>query len=362
MKPLSIGELFAGIGGLGLGLTWGLGGAHTRWQVEYEEHARLILAQHWPDAERHKDVRDVGRTNLAPVDLICGGFPCQPHSVAGKRQASADERDLWAEFARIIGEVRPRWVVAENVPGLLSSRDPAFSRDHAGGFFGRVLRDLAQMGFDAEWACFPAASVGAHHRRDRVFLIAWNMAHADSNQPERNGERRDVVGTPRAREENGEKWERNGNTAQHRGTDVADPSGAGREEQHTPAQPGWAGQRTGGSDSGDVAHAEQREGQHGYVADVQRGRAQQAEQARLGGCIPDWAGGDWEQPSPLERGFRDVAHGPSLRVAELTRLGNGVVPQQAAVIGRAIRDAEAHWQEFGVMPERIIRPEHWRAA
>lgn len=313
MRPLSIGELFAGIGGLGLGLTWGLGGAHTRWQVEYEEHARLILAQHWPDAERHKDVRDVGVANLIPVDLIAGGFPCQPHSVAGKRQASADERDLWAEFARIIGEVRPRWVVAENVPGLLSSRDPAFSRDHAGGFFGRVLRDLAEMGFDAEWACFPASSVGAHHRRDRVFLVAWNMAHANGGG----------CRTPQS-----DLW-RGQRHATGPGENVAHASRAGREEQHTPAQPGRAVQRTGRS------HA----------------------------SLPTWAGGDWEQPSPTTvSSVRGVADGRPLRVDRLTRLGNGVVPQQAAVIGRAIRDAEAHYREFGMMPERIIRPEHWRVA
>ena len=350
---MRLGEVFAGIGGLGLGLSWGLGHTETLWQVEYEEHARLILAQHWPEAERHKDVRDVGSRNLAPVDLICGGFPCQPHSLAGKRQASADERDLWGEFARIIGELGPRWVVAENVPGLLSSRDPAFSRNHPGGFFGRVLRDLAEMGFDAEWACFPAAAVGAHHLRNRVFLIAYPQrfrggslgAHeTQKGQPEAFGCRSAGV--------------------------VAHPLRPGRQEQHAAALTAGARHDTGGADASDVAYAEHS------------GRAPQSEQsARQAGAgeadstrscgrgvrsgIPTWAGGDWEQPHPLTAsslgGVRDVAHGPSLRVAELTRLGNGVVPQQAAVIGRAVKDAQAHWERWGVMPERLIRPEHFQA-
>ena len=99
-----------------------------------------------------------------------GGFPCQPHSVAGKRKASADERDLWPEFRRVICEIKPRWVVAENVPGLLSSDD--------GRFFRNVLRDFAEMGFDVGWATISAASVGAIHRRERMAIVA----HANSSR------------------------------------------------------------------------------------------------------------------------------------------------------------------------------------
>ena len=120
-------HLFAGIGGIPLGLRW------------------------------------AGVPN--DFSIITGGFPCQPHSLAGKRQASADERDLWGEFARLVGELKPQWVLAENVPGLLSSE--------GGRFFGRVLRNLAACGYDAEWDCIPAASVSAPHRRDRVFVVAY---------------------------------------------------------------------------------------------------------------------------------------------------------------------------------------------
>lgn len=162
---LTFGSLFAGIGGMDLGLE--RAGMTCAWQVEIDDYASKVLAKHWPNVARFRDVRDCGAHNLMPVDLVAGGFPCQPHALTGKRLASADERDLWGEFARIISELKPRWVLAENVPGLLSSED--------GRFFGRVLRDLAASGYDAEWDCIPAAAVGAPHIRDRVFLLAYSQ-------------------------------------------------------------------------------------------------------------------------------------------------------------------------------------------
>lgn len=162
-RPLTFGSLFAGIGGIDLGLE--RAGMRCLWQVEKDDYASKVLAKHWPHVARFRDVRDCGVGNLDTVDLIAGGFPCQPHSLAGKRQGSADDRDLWGEFARIIRELKPWWVLAENVPGLLSSEN--------GRFFGGVLRDLAALGYDAEWYCIPAAAVGAPHRRDRVFIVAY---------------------------------------------------------------------------------------------------------------------------------------------------------------------------------------------
>ena len=142
----------------------------TVWQVERDPYACRVLAKHWPEVPRYDDVRTFRPAAAAPVDLVCGGFPCQPHSIAGKRLASADDRDLWGEFARIVGEARPRWVVAENVPGLLSSE--------GGRYFGRILADLAALGFDAEWFCLSAQACGAPHRRERLFIVA----HADSER------------------------------------------------------------------------------------------------------------------------------------------------------------------------------------
>ena len=157
---MKVGSLFSGIGGLELGLE--RAGMKVVWQVERDEFCRRVLAKHWPDVQRFEDVHDVGAHNLEPVDLICGGFPCQPVSVAGKRKAQDDERWLWPEFARIIRELRPRYALMENVPGLLVRG------------IGDVLGDLAEIGYNAEWECLSAGAFGAPHRRERVFLVAYD--------------------------------------------------------------------------------------------------------------------------------------------------------------------------------------------
>ena len=165
---MTIGSLFIGIGGLELGLERaGLG--PVRWQVEQDPFCRRVLAHHWPKAERFEDVREVGE-NLVPVDLICGGFPCQDISIAGKGEGLDGERSgLWREYARIVRLARPRFVVVENVSALL------------GRGLGDVLGDLASCGYDAIWDCIPASSVGAPHQRDRLFVVAW-MADASGGR------------------------------------------------------------------------------------------------------------------------------------------------------------------------------------
>lgn len=162
-RGLKIGSLFSGIGGLELGLERGIGnGAHTVWQVEQSEYCRAVLAKHWPDATRYDDVRTVGRSNLASVDVVCGGFPCQDVSHAGKREGIGGARSgLWSEYARIVRELRPHYVVVENVTGLLDRG------------FGVVLGDLAALGYDAEWSVLSACAVGAPHTRERVFVVAY---------------------------------------------------------------------------------------------------------------------------------------------------------------------------------------------
>ena len=166
-------SLFSGIGGVDLAAEWA--GFETVGQCEFADYPTKVLEKHWPDVPRWRDVRDVTTESIrergvGEITLLSGGFPCQPHSVAGKRLASADDRDLWGEFARVIREVGPRWVLAENVPGLLTSE--------SGRFFGRVLGDLAEMGFDVGWGVFSARSVGALHERERVFIVA----HSDGER------------------------------------------------------------------------------------------------------------------------------------------------------------------------------------
>jgi DNA (cytosine-5)-methyltransferase 1 len=155
---LTVGSLFSGIGGWDLGLE--RAGMRVLWQCEADSWCRGILARHWPGARCYDDVRAVDR-DAPRVDVLCGGFPCQPVSVAGRGLAQADERWLWPEYARLVGELRPRYVLVENVPGLL------------GRGLGDVLGDLAALGYDAEWDCIPAAAVGAPHLRDRVWIVAY---------------------------------------------------------------------------------------------------------------------------------------------------------------------------------------------
>lgn len=159
---MRIGSLFSGIGGLELGLEWaGLG--RTVWQVECDPYCRAVLAKHWPDAKQFEDVRAVGATTLASVDLICGGFPCQDVSGAGKGAGLAGKRSgLWREFARVVSELRPGWVVVENVTS------------GAERWLDAVMCDLEQRSY----ACLPiplsASNVGAPHRRSRIFIVAAN--------------------------------------------------------------------------------------------------------------------------------------------------------------------------------------------
>lgn len=161
----TFGSLFAGIGGIDLGLE--RAGMTCRWQVEIDDYATKVLEKHWPDVTRFRDVRDCGRHNLESVDLIAGGFPCQDVSIAGKRKGLKGERTtLWTEFYRIICEIGPDWALVENVPGLLSSDN--------GRFLGKILRDLAKGGFNAEWGIVPACAFGAPHSRERLFLIAYS--------------------------------------------------------------------------------------------------------------------------------------------------------------------------------------------
>jgi DNA (cytosine-5)-methyltransferase 1 len=182
---LTVGSLFSGIGGLELGLE--RAGMRVRWQVEIDEYANRVLARHWPDVARYRDVREVGAHNLEPVDLICGGFPCQDISNAGNRVGIEGERSgLWAEYARIVGELRPRYVLVENVAALLDRG------------MGRVLGDLAALGFDAEWDCLPAAAFGAHHIRDRAFIVAYPASDLWGASRDARPETPDRSGTPLA--------------------------------------------------------------------------------------------------------------------------------------------------------------------
>ena len=181
---LRTGSLFSGYGGLDLAVN-AFYGAETAWHVEYEAAPSKILAHHWPDIPNHGDVTRIDWAAVEPVDILTGGFPCQDVSAAGRRAGLADgtRSGLWSHMAEAINQLRPRFVVIENVRGLLSaSADrPMESDQNALGdrysgpvlrALGAVLGDLSDLGYDAQWTTLAASDVGACHRRQRVFILA----------------------------------------------------------------------------------------------------------------------------------------------------------------------------------------------
>ena len=158
---LTVGSLFSGVGGFDLGFE--RAGMKVLWQCENDKAAREVLHRHWPEVECYEDVRDVG-TGAPAVDVLCGGFPCQDVSVAGRRAGLAGERSgLWFEFHRILGELAPEWVVIENVPGLLSS--------NAGRDFAVILRGLVELRYGVVWRVLDSVHFGVPQRRRRVFIV-----------------------------------------------------------------------------------------------------------------------------------------------------------------------------------------------
>ncbi|NBT50450.1 MAG: DNA cytosine methyltransferase [Marivivens sp.] len=162
MTMLRVLDLFSGIGGFSLGLER-TGGFETVAFCEYEPFPRAVLAKHWPNVPCFLDVRTLKGSDIdGPVDVICGGYPCQPFSTAGQRRGKEDDRHLWPEFNRLVAELRPAWVIGENVAGHISMG------------LDDVLSDLERQGYACRTFVIPACAVGAPHRRDRV----WTVAHS----------------------------------------------------------------------------------------------------------------------------------------------------------------------------------------
>lgn len=191
-------DLFSGIGGFSLGLD--KAGFETVAFCEIEEYPRTILKKHWPYVPIFEDVRKLNKevldnAGIESVDVICGGFPCQPFSVAGKQGGEEDDRHLWPEMFRLIKELKPSWVIGENVAGFISMA------------LDDVLFDLESEGYETQSFVIPACAVGGIHRRDRVWIIAYSNRCADGKQyqhetrPQSNDSKRKIhdVANPKLR-------------------------------------------------------------------------------------------------------------------------------------------------------------------
>lgn len=319
---MTYGSLFSGIGGLDLGLE--RSGMSCIWQCEREPFCRKILAKHWPGVKCYEDVREINEEAETP-DLLCGGFPCQPHSVAGKRKGKDDERNLWPECIRLVRLLRPRWCLFENVPGLLTT------------MFGQVCDELRGAGYEVWTLVLGADDVGSPHRRKRVWIIC-NTKHVGlSASKECRGPKsrndRSKAGKAQARQFAGsidaelanagcvrDAGRRNTTTSQG----MAWPSRPG-EPQHEWEQPR-------------LVYADESRS-HGDISKRQsdQGRMETTIKRTSKGTKKD---GSWQTQS----GLGDSTHGFPRRMArrrreQLKALGNAVVPQVAEIIGRAIMQA-----------------------
>lgn len=334
-NTLTLGSLFSGIGGLDLGLECALhdGGfdVSTLWQCEADPWCRSILARHWPRAVRYDDVRAVG-PDAPRVDVLCGGFPCQDVSYAGKGAGLAGERSgLWFEFARVVRDLRPRIVVVENVAALATRGLDA------------VLGSLSEAGYDAVWFDLRASDVGAPHRRERLFIVGWNVADAANRGDVRRerSARHDAKGCDRRDERHGSGCD-DGVCSKH----VDDTIGGRRDGRAFGAE----------GDHGDRTDARRSQGSDGAsdgrarigatVADTDHeGCDRRRAQPRLGRATDGLPRGldahRWParpgEPQRADEAPR-VTTEKARRSARLKALGNAVVPQVGYVVGCVVAE------------------------
>ena len=282
---LTVGSLFSGIGGLDLGLE--RAGMKVIWQSEIDPYCNKVLKKHWPEVPNYGNIKEIDWRTIPRPDVICGGYPCQPFSTAGKRRGTDDPRHLWPWVRTAISELRPRYAILENVRGHISM----------GGL--QVIGELAEVGYDAEWRVVSAAGLGAPHRRDRIIIVAY-----PANQRQQSGQKESKSQFGRRGNYEAEhKRSATNNQRMATAEDMAYPEGSasGSTQPHDLRARIWKTTKLRKSDSATRTNS-------------------------------DW----WETEPNVGR----VADGVSARVDRLRGLGNAVVPQVAEYIGRLVMAAE----------------------
>jgi|688.fasta_scaffold26552_16 DNA (cytosine-5)-methyltransferase 1 len=321
--------LFEGIGGFMLAARW-MGWKTAAW-CEWEPFCQRILKHHFPNAIGHGDIKQFDATPYAgQIDILTGGFPCQPYSTAGKRLGKEDDRHLWPEMLRVIREVRPRYVVGENVAGLLSW--------NGGLVFDEVQTNLEDEGYEVWAFVLPACAVDAPHRRDRV----WFVAYSDSNgyKLRRSGENRQ-----QERESDAEQKERQWIWSNSRRACESWPTtnagGTGWEEFDIAAKPGFAGHSSGCC----IADAANAESERLSQWNGEQAREQGANATtKRHSCIPEWSNFPTQSPvcgrnDGVSTGLAGITVSKHRRES-LKAYGNAIVPQVAYQIFKAIEETE----------------------
>ena len=314
-------DLFSGIGGFRLGLE-ATGEFETVAFCEIEEFPRKVLQKHWPHVKQYKDIKEltydkIKEDGITPINIITGGYPCQPFSNAGRKKGEQDPRHLWPEMFRLIKECRPSWVCAENVSG------------HIKLGLDSVLSDLESQGFQTRTFSISASSVGANHKRERVWILAYS---------ERNNDQQEIQGVDGEKKKiSGEHRKEDSDTRKPGGTDsIRKTSDKYVEDTRRSLRQGSQFQgKNENKIEKENANLTERPGEASQpdVADTQ-GVYVQGQHDRQGKRQP-WGESWWAVEPKLGR----VAHGVSGRVHRLKALGNSLLPQIPFYLGMAILES-----------------------
>ena len=310
-------DLFAGIGGFSLGLE--RAGMACVGHVELDPFCQKVLRKHWPEVPLIGDVKEVQGDEFGAVELICGGPPCQPVSLAGKRQGQSDDRWLWGEALRLVESIQPRWCLFENPPGIVSLG------------LDRILVDLEALDYATGTLEIPACAVDAPHIRQRVWIVAESVGNGRevrTREPAASGKR------------GSSNRGKHGQQPQDDGTgQLADAEGMGCPpgvSNHVGAAEGKINSSGDESEDGNVADPN---GEHRRPG----AEGKNGERDVVAVSTNAWDGGEWIECTDgksrrVKPGVRLLAHGVSGRVARLRALGNAVVPQVVERIGRAMME------------------------
>jgi DNA (cytosine-5)-methyltransferase 1 len=310
MKHLA---LFNGIGGFQLAAHW-MGWSNVA-HVEIDEWCNRVVKKHFPDSICHTDIRNFDGTQYTnTIDILTGGFPCQPFSVAGQRKGKEDARHLWPEMFRVIKEVRPTWIVGENVTGII------------GLALEQVLSDLESAGYHTETFIIPACAVGALHKRDRLWIVAhtngkrWEDEQKENRKSLRDRKRNNPI------KEQSRKFEQC--RVSEPSTILSDTESIGREQSRHSRKRGTGFENNDSNDGGALSNSNGIGWENGL-----HGQEQEGQTTEFRNSYPELDGRTyWEVEPELGR----VANGIPRRVDRIRGLGNAIVPQVALEIFRAI--------------------------